>query len=368
MTQIYTVQSSSFHIGFTFYYWDYYQDLEQFEPTSIYNINDHQGYSPSELFVKPKYASFKEELTNYYHLQSGQYEQEIKAKIDAYIHTKLVKCTAARYGISEYYVQLYYEVKAGTPLQFNHLLSIILYTDYTELSTHFSATLRSSHPFESLKAIKSRNSDYYWMSRYLREVVQLYGDHSYPGDLKGPFYSGLSCKIVFPEYQLRLASPTSTSRAIEVAVRFSGENGIIVKLNNTVYGHDYLRGFSCQWISRYKGESEVLFYGGTYRTNIESVISVGSRTNYQAFFTALNKFNDMFNGCYVSKRRLSTMEISIILGLIEWKLKGCDFNEIENKYIYETFLLFTSGTRYMVLDLNKLADNEPNILKILMLI
>ena len=60
---IYTVKSSSFQIGFTFYYWPHYKNMKVFEHMKDSdNINHHSGFSPSELYITPKYSTFKEEF------------------------------------------------------------------------------------------------------------------------------------------------------------------------------------------------------------------------------------------------------------------------------------------------------------------
>lgn len=35
--------------------------------------------------------------------------------------------------------------------------------------------------------------------------------------VKGPFFCGISKKMVLPEYNIRLCGPTSTSKAVEIA-------------------------------------------------------------------------------------------------------------------------------------------------------
>ena len=101
----------------------------------------------------------------------------------------------------------------------------MLYTDLTELSSDFSSTFRGVNNYEPLQSIKHRNSHYYWMSRYLRECVQIFGTFSdlWNDPLTGPFYCGLSKQLLFPEYQMRLCSPCSTSYHEEVAITFSGD-------------------------------------------------------------------------------------------------------------------------------------------------
>ena len=106
------------------------------------------------------------------------------------------------------------------------------------------------------------------MSKFLRETVEIYGMCSY-GEYKGlleeniyqihgPFFSGMNCKLNIPEFSLRACSPTSTSKQIEVAMKFSGDSGIVLTLDNPrgLDQYEYLRAFNCSWISRFKEEDE----------------------------------------------------------------------------------------------------------------
>eukprot|EP01084_Bolivina_argentea_P091116 164061_1 len=82
----------------------------------------------------------------------------------------------------------------------------------------------------------------------------------------GPFYTGMSFIMVVPEFNIRLCSPTSTSKHIEVTTRFSGEKGIIITFNNNGanYPARYLRFLDCSWVSKFKEEDERLIFGGGY--------------------------------------------------------------------------------------------------------
>ena len=158
---------------------------------------------------------------------------------------------------------------------------MILYCDYTDLSSHFTATFRKTGSFETIKSIKKRNSEYYWLSRILRETVELFGqcsfgewdgvsDDKYDVDkrvnkLLGPYYTGMSFVMNIPEFSIFLCSPTSTSMQIEVAIKFSGDQGTVIQLDNPCRSqYEFLRGFNCCWLSRYKEEDERYCYCSMY--------------------------------------------------------------------------------------------------------
>ena len=211
---------------------------------------EYDYYDPNKaLFVRPKCKNLKDEISNYKDISMEQYEQEIRPKADVFYQTKLVKSMKAgrsgypRYGISKF-----------------EILSkdrIILYTDYTALSSQFTSTFRKSNPFEPIQAMKRRHSHYYWMSKLLRETIAVYGQ--YYGDdasLSGPFYCGMSRLMLMPQFAMKLFSPTSTSCQIAVAVKFSGEGGILIQFRNGTGRAAYLKGLDVSWISRFKEEDE----------------------------------------------------------------------------------------------------------------
>jgi len=53
---------------------------------------------------------------------------------------------------------LHYDIADDQVLGFNNLVSLIMYTDYTALSSTFSSTFRKKSPFETLKSISSSSS------------------------------------------------------------------------------------------------------------------------------------------------------------------------------------------------------------------
>ena len=256
------MSSSSFNIGIRFYYWDYYKSLKELpdKDQPEYNINDHSGYDISDLYIPPRYGSFKEEIRNYQHIDFiKQYQDEVVIKAKEHESTRIVKATKAvtRSGNQG----LHYDIQDYAPLTLDHLISVILYTDYTDLSSHFTATFRKNDVFETLQSIKKRNSVYFWWSKTLRETVEIFGQYSAGysrnGVLRGSYYCGMSVVLNIPEFNIFLCSPTSTSKQIEVAIKFSGDHGIVIQLDNPQNRqYNKLRGFNCCWLSRYKEEDE----------------------------------------------------------------------------------------------------------------
>ena len=346
---LFLVRSSRFQIGFTFYYWPYYKNLEQ-PQTNRHNLYDHGGYKPRELYISPKYDTFQEEIGGYRHLNYVVYKAVILAKVKQYIKTNMAKKMVAKQSYGYPVIKLFYDIDDGVIISFNHLLSLCLYTDLSESSTHFSATFRKLNNFESLESVKERNRNYYFMSKYLRECIQLYGE----GWMDTPVFCGLSRIFHFPEFDIRLCAPSSTTYHREVAIKFLGDgDGIVVKLKNEGMNyHDYLRGFSCSWISASKEESEVLWMSGIYMIRIISITIMDTKIKYQISINALTKFNQMFNGGNVDKDEISPVERDLICDLLSLDLDKYNNNNLYiDGYTVNTFKLYKQNKIQIYLDI-----------------
>eukprot|EP01084_Bolivina_argentea_P278263 475289_1 len=209
-------------------------------------------------------------------------------------------------------------------LTFSHLLSLVFYCDYSELSTDFSSTFRKRHSYETIESIKNRNSKYYYLSKYLRECVdgrseRESGGGPYANRLLGPFYCGMSVVLSIPSFNIRLCSPTSTSKQVAVAIKFSGDAGCILQFNNPTdkgdYGstqYSYLRCFNVSWLSRYKEEDERLFCGGFRPIKLDSVRLRKTNQNFEKFMYCLYCLEIMITGGHTEHLNISKMHVVII--------------------------------------------------------
>ena len=113
----------------------------------------------------------------------------------------------------------------------------------------------------------------------------------------GPFFCGINRLVVIPEFNIRLNSPTSTTKQIEVANRFGGDEGVVIQLNNNGYQQSHgLRSFNCSWLSDYSGEDERIWIGGEYPIKIETIRTLSNSANYIDYFRPFFYFDCMING------------------------------------------------------------------------
>eukprot|EP01084_Bolivina_argentea_P313292 542532_1 len=338
------VHSHCFSTGYIFYYWKTYDD-KSFEQNNCFdNQNDHGGFKEHELFVKIKYKDLKEEILN-----NGIHSlKQTLFNISIHKVTKFIDTKKAKKIKSQRRVWLHYDIKVGTPFSNDNLLSLILYTDQSDLCTAFTATFRKKQSWECIESVKQRNREFANWSKLLRETVQLFGQQGYEGNpddpidrnwnkrnnrVSGPFFCGLNFVMVFPELNIRLCGPTSTSKQTEVATRFADDNGIIIQLNNNGYKFSQdLRIFGCSWFSAYSSEDEYLFIGGNYPIKIENIqhvensISFSNYTEPIFYFDCVVKGVEMRNDFIIADPKTTCLMLN---NLINHQLK---LGKCENKY------------------------------------
>eukprot|EP01084_Bolivina_argentea_P300022 517223_1 len=369
----YYVSTHSFSTGFIFYYWTYYKHQisgnkpADGDPYGL-NVNDHGGYSKSQLYIAKKYNGIKFEILNNTIFALGIYEYELSMiKANSLITESIVKKTEPLDICEEFH----YGIMQDSTMTIEHLLSLILYCDWSDLCTEFSSTFRKEKSYESISSVIKRNMEFANWSRLLRETVELYGLH-YPKDkfdigVKGPFFTGISCELAIPEFNIRLNGPTSTSKQVEIARRF-GDGGIVIQLNNNgSFSDAKLRTFSCAFISNYAAEDEYLFCGGRFGIKVESIVLQHTKQNFQQLIRALYYFDSMLNGTNINTTHISDTNYMVLDHFIRDQLQIDGFKNKYPKYINDTFSAFTNHKRQLIINLHDInTDKFKNMWKLIM--
>jgi len=233
----YEVDKGVFAVGIDWKYRDAYPDEAPIDP---------------KYRVYPHYKNLKEEQLNYKHLQFYQVKK-IMIKAKEYHNTNIARSMKA--GT---YPEIY---RRGDALSIDSLICMIMYCDYTDLSTDFTLSFRKSNPFQPLSQIKKHNSFYYHWSKILRQTIYDYGQSYRKGNgllskLRGPFYSGMSVVLTLSKFAMYINSPLSTSVHLEVAVKFADQEGMILEMDNNAGFSRAVRGMDVSWLSRYREEEE----------------------------------------------------------------------------------------------------------------
>ena len=245
---------------------------------------------------------------------------------------------------------------------------MVLYSDWSELQCEFSKTFRRKNKFETLSSVKQRNREFYWWSRNLREVVEYYGNKGWKHDYcdkynknnnyrKGPFYTGMNYAMVIPEILIRLNGPCSSSRQIEVAMVFAGNDGMVIEMDNQSYNQSYwLRCIDMNWISQYAGEDEYVFMGGCYRIRISSITIMSTANDYEIYFRAMYYFDAMITGTDLGGTldNRSELDYEILVNLIQYETREKTTRD-HPLYVHDTFRTYTNTKTQVVVNMRKIA-------------
>ena len=206
--------------GFRFYYWPYYKynnnefNILYYASSGKPILEGNAGYKLSDFYGR--YSSFKDECLNN---ASTPFEltdfldtlTTAQHKCKNIIHLKRFKC--GDYGADDLFHRCY-GISAGSPITAGHILSVLLYTNFTDHSYTFSSTYRKNHLYESVSSLKKRHSEYFWWGKYLRETVEIYGeDMKKRSDIR-LFHHGISQTLYFNTTNIRLFGPVSTTTGL----------------------------------------------------------------------------------------------------------------------------------------------------------
>eukprot|EP01084_Bolivina_argentea_P304144 525189_1 len=153
----------------------YVTEMQHFAFGEQYKYTKNLASHP--LYVEEKYKNLKEEALSSGYCPFVLFQQKVIGKANEWIHTEKIKKIKAKWSVSSQAKD--YGVKENEQISYQHLQSVILYTDFSELCTSFSSTFRPMYFGESIESIKKRNRYYFHLSKTLRETVECFGNGGY---------------------------------------------------------------------------------------------------------------------------------------------------------------------------------------------
>eukprot|EP01083_Nonionella_stella_P064811 169266_1 len=311
-----------YSFGHRFYYWPYYKDKDE---KDVWN----SGYMFCDWYIDPKHSNLKEEiLYNQIHTLSVDKYEVAKRKAQ----TLYRSCAIQSIQCDTHFFEDTYGIGKNDHMSMQHILCLILYTDFDVMCYEFSKTFRKKYHSETYQSLKQRNSEFANYSKLLREAIECFGQKMKNTQIK-VFYHGVS-RHLLNALVCRFCGPCSTTPQLEVAALFSKQDGIILELEKY---SDNLRYFNCALLSCYGNEDERLFIGGFHPLCIRSVrqIQNGREVNYYYFIRALSVFNQAIEG----KRhlRIETVrkkDYDIVHKLIKHQLASMSVIDVIEDEIY----------------------------------
>eukprot|EP01084_Bolivina_argentea_P088560 159898_1 len=245
----------------------------------------------TQWFVSPKYESIKTEiLQNKIICVPMEYFQEEYDKCECYINTDYARVLQNLEIVS-------------TEILFNCILALLVYCNCDDYQTVWSSAFRKKDTDETDEKLKERHSHFYFCSKYLRTLVEEFGNKLVDEKNKSKnliFYHGVSKILYFKNIKtVRFFGPSSTSTEQNVALRFTYNTGMVFQL---MYSSSEFpskaRYFDCSFFSDYVNEKECLFVGGIPIMSITNAVRVSGEEMEICgkYMTALRMIVSIFSG------------------------------------------------------------------------
>ena len=183
--------------------------FEPDQPLDVYEIGRRFYFWDSHRkhpdFVAPKYENMKQEVLNS-PLLSGLITirawNELTAVIERMVDFEVALQISSN-GQSEYM----YHLKKREPIDANHIRSLKLYTDFTDLSAKFCAILRWADPVQIAEIA-------HW-TRSLIETVQCFGSSLNDDTVQKTYFRGVDKTFIFRMIATRFHLPLSTTSDVK---------------------------------------------------------------------------------------------------------------------------------------------------------
>ena len=200
--------------------------------------------------------------------------------------------------MSTNYVKLLQNKNNNQQLTINNILSLLMYCNCDNYQNKWSQTFRRIPNNENNLSLKSRHSNFYYSSKYLRDFAEYFGEKLIDEQNKNlTLFHGVSETLYFIRTITQFNGALSTSKEIAAALNFSNNIGIVLELKYSfsVYplNAKYL---NCSFFSDYVNEKECLLIGGIPMMVITNIINVSTAEMYRKYINALNIINCILNG------------------------------------------------------------------------
>eukprot|EP01084_Bolivina_argentea_P046534 85707_1 len=257
-------------------------------------------------YVKAKYNNLKEEILKFRHITQKIWMLLLE-ECNTILQSDKIKTILSNGN------QQMYGIISNQPITLQHLLSMKLYTDFTQLCKIFCGAFRlqkiSKTHYERMSSIKTRNAKIANLAKLLMESVQCYGKFQ---TRKKKYYRGVDSKYIFKRFVARFNSPTSTTTNFQAAVNFTEGAGLIMELQiYTECMSSSMFGLDVSVTSDFSTEKEILFFGPGSIFQISSIFEWFERkwTSHKKHISNIQTLLNIANGSIQWSNNNSLKEI-----------------------------------------------------------
>ena len=356
--------SGTYSFGLQYYYWDFHKKLAETDKIvkrgAVQELGRNIKYS--SLYVAAKYKDLKDEVLNNKTCNINL-NGFLQLRMNAALQIKSRKCRRIKANsMSPRNLLENYGIDKGSKIKEEHLLSVLLYTNFDTLSYQFSCTFRKMSLNETIESCRDRNKEFAIWSRLLIETVELFGTMMggiFSNNKLQTFYHGISAPLVFSGFLTFFSSPTSTSTQLPVAAIFANNDGIVLELGKY---EDHVTFFDCTWLSCFSNEDERLFIHGDNYLKIDSIRSMAENIDYRVFINVLMIFDAAISG-HTQKFglkgfKVTKKDVRILRRLIEHIDDKIEYKNKFPKYINDMFYTLVMNKKWIKINLTDINSDR----------
>eukprot|EP01083_Nonionella_stella_P006981 20203_1 len=296
--------------------------------------HNYMSYTP----IYKKYDNLKLEMTqnDMYRLTIDQFDAETQK---ANIHLLSHHCK-----------------KYFRDVSIEHILSLMIYSNYDRLQYEFSKTYREN---------SMAHNQFFHLAKYLKMSVQRFGTSIMDGIVKS-FYHGIGEQLLFPETigmgnrGVSIYCPLSTSSSFAIATYFCNDNdGLIVEFGGDQSKAKY---FSMRWLSDFPSEYEMLFLQNYNPMQMNSIIDTKTGYRFDIILDVLKIIEQIIRGNQCDSNALiqHTTLIEQIIANQLFKEFPDRFQPIKTLHAYGAKLIdrYCKNKTELVVDYNMITEKE----------
>eukprot|EP01083_Nonionella_stella_P066681 175821_1 len=250
--------------------------------------------------VSPKYNDLKQELISnpFYRLTIQVFDHEY-IKAESHFESQYCKQYVAAVG------------KLGMRLEY--ILSLMIYCNFDPLQCELSKTYRNDNGVN--------HEHFYHFGKSLKIAVLDFGTDRDQNHIES-YYHGIDKFVPLQQYMppkelvygLAIFCPLSTTSSLQVASKFSTNEGLIINFGYSPNG--FAKNFSMRWLSDYPSENEYLFIQNEDGLQIHDLIHVRNNMHYAQVLNALKTIEKITS---VAEEMINHTELEIVFWSDETK-------------------------------------------------
>ena len=359
------MMGKSFATGFPLFYWKWHHNTkpEEIQKDPLFSaLTDLGGHSVEDLRVYPHFKDLREEV-----IATGLIDP---IQFNLLVVQKAADCSKSAYGrsLKSNFMgggfgedPLHFDIPKGAPLSPRHLQAMVLYCDFTKFCTLFSESQRKLEWDDTLEDVTARNGKFFHISKSLRELVTYFGsngceadDMGMNGQVKGPFFSGVSVVLNLSQFNIGFNAPTSTSKTAAIAWRFAGEEGMMLTVGNQDGVSAGQPVFDATWISCFVEEDEYFWFGSVFKLLLETISIVATSRSYRKSIAGLCLMDALLSGFPSKTLKVTEETVKTSMLLLEAALSDASSpkNGDLDQYVMDNLYCFCQRRTKIMIDLN----------------